>query len=76
MRAPVEALQTSTGIKDAITQYWIEDILARYRSMKVEGLPLPEIRGVLERWVTENESRIYNEHLTTRGTVIYARLLR
>ena len=36
----------------------------------MEGPPLPEIQRVLERWVAENEHRIYNEHLTTRGMVI------
>ena len=69
VRAPIEALQTSTGVKDTITQYWIEDLLARYRKLKEEGLPLPEIRTTLKTWVKENEPRIYNEHLTTRGTM-------
>ena len=67
VRAPIEALQTSTGVKDTITQYWIEELLTRYRKLKGEGLPLLEIRTRLENWVKENESRIYNEHLTTRG---------
>lgn len=70
VRAPIEALQTSTGVKDIITQYWIEDLLARYRKLKEEGLPLPEIRTRLENWVEENKSRIYNEHLTTRGMMV------
>ena len=68
VRAPIEALQTSTGVKDVITQYWIEDLLARYRKMKEEGFPLPEIQTRLENWAKENESRVHNEHLTTRGT--------
>ena len=67
MRAPIEALQTSTGIKDTIAQYWIEDLLARHRTMKGEGLPLPEIQRKLESWVKENELRLYNGHLLTRG---------
>lgn len=71
VRAPIEALQTSTGVKDTITQYWIEDLLTRHRTMKGEGLPLPEIQGRLESWVKENESRIHNPHLTTRGMVIH-----
>lgn len=71
VRAPIDTLQTSTGVKDAITQHWIEDLLARHRSMKVEGLPLPDIQRTLEQWVAENGSGIYNEHLTTRGTVLH-----
>jgi hypothetical protein len=74
VHAPIDALQTSTGIKDVITQCWIDDILARYWIMKVEGLLPPEIQRTLEQWVTENNSGIYNEHLTTRGTVIYMHL--
>ena len=70
VRAPIEKLQTSTGIKDTITQHWIEDILTRHRKMKGEGLPLPEIQKRLEGWVKENELRIYNGHLLTRGTKI------
>ena len=69
VRAPIEALQTSTGIKDILTQHWIEELLTRFRRMKEEDLPPPEIQRRLEDWVKENESRIYNEHLTTRGTV-------
>jgi hypothetical protein len=76
VRAPIDALQTSTGIKDALTQYWIDDLLARHRSMKMEGLPLSEIQRKLEQWVAENGSNIHNEHLTTRGMVIHAELLR
>lgn len=70
MRAPIEALQTSTGVKDAFAQHWIEDLLTRHREMKGEGLPLPEIQTKLEGWVKENGSRIYNAHLTTRGVAI------
>ena len=57
----------STGVKDTITQYWIEELLARYRKSKEEGLPPPEIQTKLKNWAKENKSRIYNEHLTTRG---------
>ena len=68
MCAPIEALQTSTGVKDTITQYWIEDLLNRHRKMKGEDLPLPEIQKSLEDWVKGNGSRLHNGHLTTRGT--------
>ena len=67
MRAPIEALQTSTGVKDVITQHWIEDLLSRHRRMKEEDIPIPEIRRRLESWVKENESQIHNGHLMTRG---------
>ena len=40
--------------------------------MKGKGLPLPEIQRILESWVKENESHIYNKHLMTRGMAIYA----
>ena len=39
--------------------------------MKGEGLPLPQIQEILESWVKENESHIYNEHLTMRGVTIH-----
>jgi hypothetical protein len=44
--------------------------------MKMEGLPLPEIQRKLEQWVAENGSNIHNGHLTTRGMMIHAELLR
>ena len=71
MRAPIEALQTSTGVKDTLTHYWINQLLTQHRNMRAEGLPLPEIQKLLETWVMENESCIYNQHLMTRGMVIH-----
>lgn len=65
-------MQTSTGVKDILTQYWIEDLLTRHRAMKEDGIPQLEIQTTLEKWVQENDSRIYNGHLTTRGAVTHA----
>ena len=42
--------------------------------MKGEGLPLPEIQRILENRVKENEFRIYNGHLLTRGMTSYHHL--
>lgn len=40
--------------------------------MKEEGVSAPEIQKNLESWVHENESDIYNGHLSTRGMTTHA----
>jgi hypothetical protein len=65
VRAPIDALQTSTGVKDVITQHWIEDLLIRYQNRAGEGIPSLEIEKELKTWVRANEAQIYNGHLTT-----------
>ncbi|KDQ28455.1 hypothetical protein PLEOSDRAFT_1041925, partial [Pleurotus ostreatus PC15] len=69
--APVNEFQTSTGIKDPYTQFWVDDILARFKVLKSDpNRPRnsKEIEKELLQWVAEHESDIVNGLLTLPGT--------
>ncbi|KAJ6514774.1 hypothetical protein DFH09DRAFT_1251422 [Mycena vulgaris] len=65
----VKDIQTSTGVKDAYTTYWIEDLIRRSRELKKgdPNLDSADIVKELMDWVTENESKIYNPFLSMKG---------
>jgi len=67
--ATVERLQTETGVKDAFTQYWIENLIGRARDLKkAQPRRRPaEIQDELMVWVNENKAKIYNPFLTLEG---------
>ncbi|KAF9053465.1 hypothetical protein BJ165DRAFT_1524159 [Panaeolus papilionaceus] len=67
--ASVEKLQASTGVKDAYTQHWIDDLIARARSLKKANpdWSANDIQEHLQAWVDENEAIIYNPFLTLEG---------
>ncbi|KAJ7302771.1 hypothetical protein DFH08DRAFT_826366 [Mycena albidolilacea] len=69
VKAPVEARQTDTGVKDAYTNYWINDLLRRSRELKKSDPTLDSAVVVqqLMDWVTANESMIYNPFLSLKG---------
>ncbi|KAJ7159995.1 hypothetical protein C8R43DRAFT_1177588 [Mycena crocata] len=61
--------QTETGIKDVYTQYWIDDLIARFKQMK-KGDPdrsNAEIQAELIQWTIENRDKIYSPFLTMKG---------
>ncbi|KAJ6529506.1 hypothetical protein DFH09DRAFT_1250415 [Mycena vulgaris] len=65
----VKDLQTSTGVKDAYTTYWIEDLIRRSRELKKgdPNLDSADIVKELMDWVTANESKFYNPFLSMKG---------
>ncbi|KAJ7202681.1 hypothetical protein B0H12DRAFT_1243992 [Mycena haematopus] len=69
VKAAVETRQTETGVKDAYTNYWINDLLQRSRELKKSNptLESADIVKQLRDWVVANESTIYNPFLSVRG---------
>lgn len=65
----VQNQQTKNGVKDAYTQFWIDDLIARARILRKnhpERTPL-DIQAELLTWVHEHKSEIYNPFLTLDG---------
>ncbi|KAF8162732.1 hypothetical protein B0H34DRAFT_763800 [Crassisporium funariophilum] len=65
----VKELQTSTGIKDAFTQHWIEELLDRARDLKKQypQRTSADIQMELMNWVDGNKDNVYNSFLTLEG---------
>ncbi|KAI9064035.1 hypothetical protein FKP32DRAFT_1714529 [Trametes sanguinea] len=61
--------QTETGIKDAHSQPWIDDLIRRARRMKKDfpSRTDREIQAELMSWVDANAGHIYNPFLTLQG---------
>lgn len=61
--------QTKCGIKDAYTQYWIDDLIGRARTMRKDHpeRAITDIQTELLVWVHAHESDIYNPFLTLSG---------
>jgi hypothetical protein len=61
--------QTDTGVKDAYTQFWINQLIDRAREMKTKE-PLRSTESIAEelrKWVSDNEDKIYNPFLSHPG---------
>lgn len=69
IKAAVEARQTKTGVKDAYTNHWINDLLQRSQELKKgdPNLDSADIVKELMDWVKANESTIYNPFLSMKG---------
>ncbi|KAJ7222267.1 hypothetical protein GGX14DRAFT_532238 [Mycena pura] len=67
--AAVEKRQTETGIKDKLTQYWIECVLARVSILKTEnpGKSAVEIAAEAQRWFDEQPGDKMNPLLDIAG---------
>lgn len=65
----VRDMQTSTGVKDAYTQYWIDDLIGRSRQLQraKPDRALSDIRAELLKWVDDNKEKIYNPFLLMKG---------
>ena len=65
----VQNQQTKTGIKDGYTQFWIDDLIARARTLRKHhpGRTAIDIQTDLLTWVHENTDGIYNPFLTLDG---------
>lgn len=68
----VKDSQTETGIKDVYTQYWIDDLIARYKGFKKQEPDRSDqsIQRELVGWTLENRDKIYSAFLTTKGKKI------
>ncbi|KIM81307.1 hypothetical protein PILCRDRAFT_89258 [Piloderma croceum F 1598] len=61
--------QTGTGVKDAYTQFWINQLIERVWETK-HRVPFCSIDSIAEelwQWVTTNEDKIYNPFLSHSG---------
>ena len=66
---PIIDRQADSGVKDAYTQYWINQLIERARDMKKRdrSLSTDSIAEELLTWVAVNEARIYNPFLSHPG---------
>ncbi|PPQ96652.1 hypothetical protein CVT26_010634, partial [Gymnopilus dilepis] len=65
----VQEEQTRKGIKDAYTQFWIEELIQRARKLRKEtpSRSTQDIQTELFDWVSEHTSDIYNPFLSLKG---------
>jgi hypothetical protein len=65
----VQDRQTETGIKDGYTQFWIEDLVARARTLQKEQphRSTTDIQTELLAWVDQHQADISNAFLTLEG---------
>jgi hypothetical protein len=68
VKARVLKEQSTAGIKDSYTQYWIDQFLEHAHTMKNEGVDVAEIKQELGDWVDKNKSLIVNKVFTLKGT--------
>jgi hypothetical protein len=65
----VKDSQTDTGIKDVYTQYWIDDLITRFKELKKAAPDRAEkdISKELIQWTLDNRDKIYSPFLTMKG---------
>ncbi|KAJ7696836.1 hypothetical protein B0H17DRAFT_1158586 [Mycena rosella] len=65
----VKNSQTETGVKDAYTQFWIDDLISRFKRMKKDepNRPAEQIQAELIEWTIANRDKIYGPFLTTKA---------
>ncbi|KAJ6551835.1 hypothetical protein B0H19DRAFT_1297712 [Mycena capillaripes] len=66
---PVKDLQTETGVKDTYTQYWIDQLIGRFKEMKkADPARLNiDIERELVEWTQASSEQIYSGFLTMKG---------
>jgi hypothetical protein len=69
----VKDLQTNSGVKDAFTQHWIDELIERSRAMQKSQpqRPLPDIQNELMKWIDEKKTAVYNPFLTLIGKCVH-----
>ncbi|TFY52145.1 hypothetical protein EVG20_g10686, partial [Dentipellis fragilis] len=65
----VSELQTASGVKDAYTEPWIQQLIQRARELKSQnsGLSTEAIHNQLMDWVAENHVQVFNPNLRIKG---------
>ncbi len=68
----VSSQQTQNGVKDAYTQYWIDQLIDRARNTQKAhpNRTKDDIQKELLSWVQEHKSDIYNPFLTLKGKLL------
>jgi peptide subunit release factor RF-3 len=65
---PIQNSQTATGVKDVYTQFWIEDLISRFREMrKDKARSLEDIKQELIQGTVDNHDKIYRLFLSMKG---------
>ncbi|KAJ7140471.1 hypothetical protein C8R43DRAFT_1131421 [Mycena crocata] len=61
--------QAETGVKDTYTQFWINELISRFRNMKKDEptRSVADIQAELIQWTVENRDKIYGPFLTMKG---------
>ncbi|KAJ7780397.1 hypothetical protein B0H14DRAFT_3095767 [Mycena olivaceomarginata] len=69
VEAPITRLQTATGVKDKVAQYWIDILLQKSREMKSNspGRTADSIKEELETWLSEQPGDKVNPLLDIAG---------
>ena len=65
----VQNQQTKNGVKDSYTQFWIDDLIVRARTLRKNNpaWTTADIQAELLTWAHDNKSDIYNPFLTLNG---------
>ncbi|KAJ7206206.1 hypothetical protein C8J57DRAFT_1258525 [Mycena rebaudengoi] len=65
----VKESQMNTGVKDTYTQFWIDDLLSRFKTMRnaEPDRSVQDIQMELIQWTVENRDKIYSPFLTMKG---------
>ena len=65
----VKNIQTTTGVKDLYTQYWIDHLLERAKAMQDQdpSRSRADIQKELSEWVEDHLPDIYSGFLTLEG---------
>ncbi len=71
----VQNQQTKTGTKDAYTQFWIDQLIARARLLRQNHFERTavDIQTELRAWADENRGNIYNAFLTLDGRRLFVK---
>ncbi|KAF9541558.1 hypothetical protein CPC08DRAFT_803425 [Agrocybe pediades] len=69
VQSKVTEIQTATGVKDKITEYWIEKLIARAREEKSKnpGKSVQTITDELQQWLNDQPGDKYNPLLSIEG---------
>ncbi|KAJ7501284.1 hypothetical protein B0H11DRAFT_2373359 [Mycena galericulata] len=65
----VKDSQTETGVKDVYTQFWIDQLISRFKEMRKDrpDLSVNEIQEELIQWTVDNREKIYSPFLKMKG---------